>query len=60
MECLQVGGEYRVTEAESKAEGHKPPPLPPIMTAFNANTPDEYLIAVLRKIKARLTFYNYL
>lgn len=53
LECLEVGGEYRTLLEEAKRGGKPAPPVPPIMAAFNASTPDEYLLQVLLRIRAR-------
>uniref|UniRef100_A0A1B6DL56 Small-subunit processome Utp12 domain-containing protein n=1 Tax=Clastoptera arizonana TaxID=38151 RepID=A0A1B6DL56_9HEMI len=50
LECLQVGGQYLMALGENI--GDIPPPLPPIMAAFGVNTLDEYLVVVLKNIKA--------
>lgn len=52
MECIDVISKYEEEVAESNSVNRKPPPLPLIMTAFNANTTDEYLLGVLKKIRS--------
>lgn len=49
MECLQVLREFEQTPSSSCSE--PAPTLPPIMVAFNVRNGNEYLIAVLRKIR---------
>lgn len=58
LECLEVGGEYRAAELESKKNDRKPPPPPAIMAAFNCTSADDYLLEVISRIKARFGFVN--
>ncbi|XP_075216080.1 WD repeat-containing protein 3 [Lycorma delicatula] len=51
IECLEVGGEYLIGLKETQKINRPAPPVPAIMTAFNATTPDEYLLQVLLRIR---------
>ncbi|XP_039277698.1 WD repeat-containing protein 3 isoform X2 [Nilaparvata lugens] len=51
IECLQVGGEYRVELKKAQQSGKAAPPVPAIMAAFGASTPNEYLLQVLLRIR---------
>ncbi|KAG8269233.1 Dip2/Utp12 protein [Homalodisca vitripennis] len=52
LECLEVGGEYRMAVADSERAGQPPPTVPAIMAAFKAKSADDYLMEVIKRIKA--------
>lgn len=60
LECLEVGtayaeelSVYNETRKHSAKEGLAIPPPPPIMAAYNASTPSEFLQEVLARIRSR-------
>ncbi|XP_067008670.2 WD repeat-containing protein 3 [Anabrus simplex] len=56
IECLQVGKEYslKLLEHEELHKNQKvpPPPAPAIMQAYQATTPEDYLLEVLSRIRS--------
>lgn len=52
MECLKLCTEYRAEVEEYQAAGRKPPQVPLLMTAYNCNNPDDYLLEMVKRIRA--------
>lgn len=52
LECLKVCTEYRAELEECQAAGRKPPQIPLLMTAYNCSNPDDYLLEMLKRIRA--------
>jgi hypothetical protein len=62
LECLEICREFRakleehseLVKAASKKENAPPPPQPPaLMAAYQAVTPDDFLIEILQRIRSR-------
>jgi len=61
MECLDVCAQYEGALEEYEETGKKgqPPSKPSLMVAYQVDTPDEYLVDTIRRIRARWGFWPF-